>query len=67
MYYTEESEDGSTLMIHVNSPFLYSLQHPQDNQNVYYITTAVSRDESLREDLGMLEDPLEIKYPNEED
>ncbi len=67
LYYTEESEDGSTLMIHVNSPFLYSLQHPQDNQNVYYITTAVSRDESLREDLGMLEDPLEIKYPNEED
>ena len=67
LYYTEESEDGSTLMIHVNSPFLYSLKHPQDNQNVYYITTAVSRDESLREDLGMLKDPLEIKYPNEED
>ena len=66
LYYTEVSEDETTLMIHVNTPFLYMLQHPQDNQNVYYITTAVSRDSGLREDFGMLEDPLEIKYPREE-
>ena len=67
LYYSEPSEDGSTLMIHVNTPFIYTMKHPQANMNVYYIVRAFSKNDDLRDEFGMMSELIEVPYPNEEE
>ena len=67
LYYSEPSEDGSTLMIHVNTPFIYTMKHPQANMNVYYIVRAFSKNDDLRDEFGMMSELIEVPYPSEEE